>query len=177
MQPKNPSEIASPGFQAVDPWKSPDHTYTRRNLPHLEVPGATYFVTFRCQRGIQLPSKARDLIIAAIQTCNGKTIELDAVVVMADHAHAVFRLIEPHKLGGVLRQIKGRSARLVNQLLQKDHRLKPVPLWMEESFDHIVRHEAELQEKVEYIRQNPVRRGLVRKPEEYKWLFIGTITG
>ena len=177
MQPKNPSEIATPGFQAVDPWKSPDLTYTRRNLPHLEVPGATYFVTFRWQRGIQLPSRARDLIMAAIEACDGKSIVLDAAVVMADDAHAVFRLFEPHKLSGVLRQIKGRSARQVNQLLQKDHRLKPVPVWMEESFDHIVRHEAELGEKIEYIRQNPMSRGLVRKSEEYKWLFIGTITG
>jgi REP element-mobilizing transposase RayT len=177
MQPKNPSETDTPGFQAVDPWKSPDLTYTRRNLPHLEVPGATYFVTFRCQRGIQLPSRARDLIMTVIEACSGKSIELDAAVVMPDHAHAVFRLIEPHRLSGVLGQIKGRSARQVNQLFQKDHRLKPVPLWMEESFDHIVRHEAELSEKIEYIRQNPVSSRLVHKPEDYRWLFIRRIAG
>jgi REP element-mobilizing transposase RayT len=176
MQPKNPPDIHFPGFQPVDPWKSEDLTYSRRKLPHLEVPRATYFVTFRCQRGIQLPSRARDLIMAAIEACSGKSIDLDAAVVMPDHAHVIFRLVEPHRLSGVLRQIKGRSARQVNQLLEQNHRLKPVPLWMEESFDHIVRHEAELDEKIEYIRQNPVRSGLVTKPEQYRWLLTRKIT-
>ena len=27
-------------------------------------------------------------------------------------------------------------------------------------------------EKQEYIRQNPVRRGLVQKPEDYRWLWL-----
>jgi REP-associated tyrosine transposase len=177
MQPKNSSEPATTGFQPVDPWKSEDLIYTRRNLPHLEVRGATYFVTFRCQRYVQLPNRARDLIMAAIEACDGKSIDLDAVVVMPDHAHAVFRLIEPHRLSAVLRLIKGRSARQVNHLLPQKHRLKPVPLWMQESFDHIVRDEAELEEKIEYIRLNPVRLGLVAKPEEYRWLVVRRITG
>jgi REP element-mobilizing transposase RayT len=191
MQLKKPSEPDSIGFQPVDPWKSADLAYSRRNLPHLEVPGATYFVTFRCRRGIQLPSRARDLVMSAIERCDGKSIDLDAAVVMPDHAHAVLRVIAPHRLSGVLLQIKGRSARQVNQLLSQGHRLKPVPpqlvhqnhrlkpvsLWMDESFDHIVRHEAELEEKIEYVRQNPVRRGLVDKPEEYRWLFIKRVTG
>jgi len=48
------------------------------------------------------------------------------------------------------------------------------PLWHEESFDHIIRHETEWEEKTEYIRQNPVKRALVRKPEEYRWLYQGS---
>ena len=43
---------------------------------------------------------------------------------------------------------------------------------MDESFDHIVRHEGELQEKIEYIRQNAVKRGLVARPEDYGWLWV-----
>ena len=113
--------------------------------------------------------------MAAIEACNGTSIDLDAAVVMPDHAHAIFRLIDPHKLSRVLQQIKGRAARQVNQLLKEDHRLKPVPLWMDESFDHIVRHEAEWQEKIDYIRQNPVSSGLASKPDEYRWLFARSL--
>jgi REP element-mobilizing transposase RayT len=171
MQPKNPTIADTPGFESVDPWKSKELTYTRRNLPHLQVPGATYFITFRCNRRIQLPDRTRDLIMAAIQACNETIIDLDAAVVMPDHAHTIFRLIEPHKLSRVLQLIKGRSARQVNLFLKQDHRLKPVPLWMDETFDHIVRTEAEWQEKIEYIRQNPVKKGLASTPEEYRWLF------
>lgn len=166
-----------PGFQSIDPWKSNELTYTRRNLPHLEVPGATYFITIRCNRGIQLPDRARDLIMAAIEACNGRSIDLDAAVVMPDHAHTIFRLIEPHKLSRVLQQIKGRSARQVNQLLNQKHRMRRMPLWMDESFDHIIRHETEFEEKIEYIKQNPVRNGFASKPEDYSWLFTKRITG
>src|SRR5712692_2944846 len=97
-----------PGFQAIDPWRSEDRVFKRRNLPHLEVPAATYFVTFRCRSKIELPPEARDLVMAAIQGCDRESIDLDAAVVMPDHAHAIFRLIGPHKLSQVLQRIKGR---------------------------------------------------------------------
>jgi hypothetical protein len=45
-------------------------------------------------------------------------------------------------------------------------------VWAQESFDHIVRSEAEWEEKMEYVRQNPVKRGLVSSPEQYNWLYI-----
>ena len=46
------------------------------------------------------------------------------------------------------------------------------PVWQEESFDHVLRSQESLEQKLEYIQQNPVRRGLVEKPEDYRWLWI-----
>jgi hypothetical protein len=63
--------------------------------------------------------------------------------------------------------LKGTSARSVNKLLNSSG-----PVWQEESFDHVLRSQESFEEKLEYIRQNPVRRGLVRKPEDYKWLWL-----
>jgi REP element-mobilizing transposase RayT len=71
------------------------------------------------------------------------------------------------RLSEILRGIKGASAKSVNQLLGGSG-----PLWQEESFDHVLRSEESLQQKIEYIRQNPVRRGLVKTPEDYRWLWI-----
>jgi len=49
---------------------------------------------------------------------------------------------------------------------------------MDESFDHIIRHEEELKEKIEYVQNNPVRKGLVDVPQQYRWLFVSKkITG
>ncbi len=51
-------------------------------------------------------------------------------------------------------------------------------LWMDESFDHIIRHEEELKEKIEYIQNNAVKKGLVQVAEQYRWLFVAKkITG
>jgi len=70
-------------------------------------------------------------------------------------------------LSDILKGIKGASARIVNQALQTCG-----PLWQEESFDHVIRSDESLAQRIDYIRQNPVRRGLVRMPEEYPWLWV-----
>jgi REP element-mobilizing transposase RayT len=93
------------GFQPVNPWKSRELAARARNLPHLEVPGATYFVTFRCRRGVVLADEGRDAVASAIQYWNGARIDLDAAVVMPDHAHAIFRIIDGSELGSILHSI------------------------------------------------------------------------
>lgn len=165
MSSKPPSNPDTGGFEPIDPWKSQYLMVRRRNLPHLGIPGATYFITFRSKT--ELSPAARNIVFATICACNQTSIDLDAAVVMPDHAHLIFRLIKPYELSQVLQRIKGRSARLINQLLKSEG-----SVWSDESFDHIIRHAAELEEKLEYVRQNPVKRVLVDRPEGYKWLFI-----
>ncbi len=105
--------------------------------------------------------------MAEIRDREGNSIELDAAVVMPDHVHMILRLIGAEDLSDVLRMIKGRAARLVNQFL-----IRTGPLWIEESFDHVIRYEKEFEDKREYVRQNPVKRGLAAQPHDYKWLFV-----
>lgn len=85
---------------------------------------------------------------------------------MPDHAHAIFRITDGSALGDILHSVKSFSAKGVNSLLGRQG-----PLWLDENFDHIIRHEAEWHEKRGYILQNPVTKGLVARPEEYKWLY------
>ena len=48
-------------------------------------------------------------------------------------------------------------------------RKEAAQLWQERFFDRALRTVREYHEKVEYIHLNPVRRGLVKKPEDWKW--------
>ncbi|WP_304823538.1 hypothetical protein [Candidatus Binatus sp.] len=41
MSRKEPSDMGPHRFQAIDPWKSEGLVFKRRNLPHVEVPGAS----------------------------------------------------------------------------------------------------------------------------------------
>jgi REP element-mobilizing transposase RayT len=170
MNSKPASNPDTDGFEPIHPWKSQYLTVRRRNLPHLAVPGATYFITFRAKT--ELSPAACDVVIATIRSCNQKSIDLDAAVVMPDHAHLIFRLIKPYELSQVLQRIKGRSARQINQMFKSEG-----SVWSDESFDHIIRHAEELEEKLEYIKQNPVKRGLIDHPDGYRWLFIKSVTG
>jgi REP element-mobilizing transposase RayT len=138
----------------------------------LEVTGATYFVTFRCHSKFELPPEARDVVMAVIEAQDEKCIDLKAAVLMPDHVHAIFRVIDPYNLSQVLQQIKGRSSRLINQVLRRAGRV-----WLVESFDHIIRHAAELEEKMDYIRQNPAKKGLQDGPGRYRWMCLKEVTG
>ena len=76
---KQPPPAKFGDFQPIDPWKSSELVVRGRKLPHLEVAGATYFVTFRCHSNFQLPPRARDVVMTVIQAQHRKTIDLDAV--------------------------------------------------------------------------------------------------
>ena len=56
------------------------------------------------------------------------------------------------------------SAHLVNRAAGRKG-----PLWQEGFHDHRVRHTERLDVIADYIHNNPVRRGLVDEPAEWKW--------
>lgn len=169
LRPKviRPSVSGGTGFQPVNPWKSSELSVQKRNLPHLQVPQATYFVTFRCRHGVTLPEEVRGVPLDAIKYWDGKRIELDAAVVMPDHVHAIFRIMDGSSLGDILHSIKSYSAKQIDRELRRHG-----SVWLDENFDHIIRHEEEWEEKREYIWQNPVKKGLAAGPEGYRWLYF-----
>ena len=74
---------------------------------------------------------------------------------------------EYYPLREITKPLKGLSARKMNLLLGRTG-----PLWVDESFDRIIRDEEDWREKYGYIMNNPVKEGLVEKPEDYPWLFV-----
>lgn len=151
----------------------PAHRYEyRRRLPHFQKADTSIFVTFRKLTRDPFSAEARDVVLKHCLYEHGKRIELYAAVVMPDHVHLLFKPLRdadgwPHPLHKIMKLIKGTSARDINKLIGTNG-----PVWQDESFDHVLRSEESLQGKTEYIRMNPVRRGLVQTPEQYKWLWL-----
>ena len=143
----------------------------RRRLPHYQKADFPLFVSFCKGTRSPLPEDCRDLVMECCLRGNSTRFRLHAAVVMPEHVHLLLTPLrdaagEMFCLSDIMKAIKGASARHVNQQLGTCG-----PLWQEESFDHVVRNNESLADKIEYIRQNPVRRGLVKKPEEYRWLW------
>jgi|SRR5579863_995781 len=149
----------------------------RRRLPHYQRDDRPLFATFRTQKSLELSPDARTL---ALQHClfdHGKTIQLYAAVIMPNHVHLLFTALRDSEgwtfaLPEILRRIKGTSARSINKFNGQSG-----PVWQDESFDHVLRGSESLRETMEYIRQNPVRKGLVMQPEDYPWLWIEPSAG
>jgi len=151
--------------------RDPKYFY-RRNLPHMQKDDRPHFVTFITRDRWVLPKRARDIVLHSCLHLDGKRMQLHAAVVMPDHVHAIFTPLRKadtsmFRFAEILSAIKGYSAHAINQALGRRG-----SVWLDESFDHALRSEEKLEEKIEYLRQNPVRRGLVAKPEDYQWLWV-----
>jgi putative transposase len=141
----------------------------RRRLPHYQSDFRTYFVTFVTRDRLVLPPRTRDIVLQHIVGCD--LYYLHVAVVIPDHVHLI---ATPHSgcdgwslpIREILRRVKGASAYEVNTALKRRG-----ALWLDESFDHEIRGDESLAQKCEYVRQNPVRKGLVTRPADYPWLW------
>ena len=148
-----------------------NYNYHRR-LPHYQKADRTIFVTFRKLNREPFAANAQEIILQHCLHDDGKRYILHAAVVMPNHVHLLMTPLRdeqgwPHALPAILKLIKGVSARSVNKLLGSSG-----PVWQDESLDHVLRSDESFAEKLEYVRQNPVRAGLVTRAEEYPWLWV-----
>ena len=94
-------------------------------------------------------------VISALLKFDGERHDLIAGVIMPNHVHLLLRLRPSTNLSLLLKGIKGTSARAINQSRASTGET----IWMEESYDHIVRSREELNHLRHYIRENPAKLG------------------
>jgi len=83
-------------------------------------------------------------------------------VVMPEHVHLLISEPERGRLSIALQMLKQITAQ----------QLRPpegAPLWQPRYYDFNVWSEAKRVEKLRYIHRNPVKRGLVERPEDWLW--------
>lgn len=144
-------------------------SFYRRNLPHIEKDGSSYFVTFSTHKEFGLSEDARTLVFDHCLFENNRKIHLHAFVVMPDHVHMLFTPLENDKgemysLAEIMHGLKGASSHSVNKLVGRAG-----TLWEPESFDRIVRSSSDFEYRVIYIVQNPIAAGLAKGPDDYRW--------
>lgn len=138
----------------------------RRKLPHGPPPfpveaGAVQFVTLNAaERGGQpfLSHSGAILDAARFYHDRGRWF-LRLFLLMPDHLHMLATFPRTASVKGTCGAWKGFLRKTAGVRFQPD------------CFEHRIRNEAELSEKWAYIRENPVRKGLVATAEEWRfWL-------
>jgi len=170
-----------------------------RRLPHWDTVGQPLFVTFRLygslpahrvfppesvagsgkafvamdrllDRAATGPSYLRrpelaELLVAALDAGERRfhRYQLHAFVVMPNHVHllATPKVVATQWLG----PLKGFTAYRANVLLGS----RGCAFWQDESYDHLVRSEAQFERIRSYIEENPVSAGLVAEAHQYPW--------
>lgn len=181
IEPNEPMRLAGMahhGGAGVSPARSPSDKPTamspvdrefnihRRNLPHWQIGGSTYFVTFRTHRGT-LSDQERGLVLDACLHWHQALARVDLVTVMPDHVHLLISPLEQadgtwHALPDIMQRIKGYTSHAIGKL-----RGKPGQVWQDEYFDRIIRDHDEYIEKWNDTLENPVAAGLASKVWEY----------
>ena len=89
-------------------------------------------------------------------------------VIMPDHIHLFVGLTDSAKL---TTWVQATKAVLGKELLHSGYQK---PHWQRGFFDHLLRSSESYEQKWEYVRLNPVRKGLCARPED--WPYQGEIT-
>ena len=130
-----------------------------------------YLVTSCCHARRQLFTCLEFALIAIeeinLQETMGDCTNL-AYVVMPDHIHWLVQLGGGRSLAKIMNSLKGRSARQINSLQVRGRKV-----WQNGFHDHALRREEDLQSAANYLIHNPVRAGLVQRPDQYP--FWGSI--
>ena len=104
-------------------------------------------------------------VIAEIYTLeNEQAIKTISYVLMPDHLHWQFQLLQIYNLPDVVKRLKGRTTMSINKLLNRKG-----AIWQADYFDHQIKNDDDLINQARYIVANPLRAGIVKNIGEYPY--------
>lgn len=138
-----------------------------------------------------------EIVAKAIHYRDGAVYRLDSYTIMPNHVHIVFapflneqlarELTDKNirdrcrkttysvqtreemtkvALASIMQSLKGWTARQCNMALNRSGQF-----WQHESYDHVIRNQAEWERIVNYVINNPVKAGLVAHWQDWKWSY------
>jgi len=134
-------------------------------LKRYQQTGDVHFITFSCYHRAPLleTAYARDTFVTTLEKVRSwYGFYVTGFVVMPEHAHLLLSEPERGTLAVVLQMLK----QIVSQKLNEQ---ATAPLWQPRYYDFNVCREKKLMQKLDYMHRNPVRRGLVTRPEDWRW--------
>jgi len=150
------------------------------NYRRHRVPGGTYFYT------VNLLDRSSDLLTAHIDQLRaafaevraGHPFEIDAIVVLPEHLHAVWTLPAgdadyPTRWRLIKSAFTRRLPRGLDAPRSTSRRRKGERgVWQRRFIEHTIRDDDDLARHVDYIHFNPVKHGLVTRPADWPYSSI-----
>ena len=131
-------------------------------LVRFQQAGDIHFLTFSCHD--RLPylstSATREIFEHSLEQMRRRYVfHVFGYVIMPEHVHL---LVSEPKRGMLDRAIQALKTSISKQSAH-------CPFWLVRYYDFNVHSEEKRVEKLRYMHRNPVARGLVARPEEWKW--------
>src|SRR5271168_3897236 len=134
-------------------------------LKRFQETGQVHYITFSCYR--RRPNLRRDeacaTFVAALERVRRDYgLCVYGYVVMPEHVHLLLNEPERKTLAQAIKALKQGVARRL-ALRSEDS------FWQARYYDFNVWSEKKFVEKLRYIHRNPVKRGLVARPADWRW--------
>ncbi len=142
----------------------------RGRLPHWRADDVTYYATFRHRRPLE-PAE-RDVLVKMLTRPDGRRWDLLILCVLPDKTDLIFRVLqtisdEPYELSKIIESAKSKAGKVI--IKNSGERFPP---FYSESYDRILRNEAELEERWQEIFESPVTYELVEDQDGYEGLWV-----
>src|ERR1700761_8701271 len=124
-----------------------------------------HFITISCyhRQSFLNTSASRDMFVETLEETRQKyEFRVAGYVVMPEHVHLLVSEPNVGTLSTVLQVVKQRTTRKVNDVIKGQ-------MWQRRFYDFNVFTQEKQTEKLHYIHENPVKRGLVLSAEDWQW--------
>ncbi len=140
------------------------------NYRRAYLPGGIYFFTvvtlnrapiFTNEERVEVLRQAFRKVMVT------RPFEIDAMVILPDHLHCIWRMPEGDAdYSSRWREIKKAASRQISTASNvRNERM----VWQRRFWEHAIRDEEDWRRHVDYIHYNPVKHGLVSRPGEWAW--------
>ncbi len=148
-----------------------------------------YYLTFSTVEWLDVFTKKsyKDVLVDSLAYCRKeKGLELFSWCLMSNHIHLVARAKEGFKMSGILRDFKKYTSKTILKKIQeepesrrswllsvmresaiKNSKVQAYQLWRNDNHPILLYTTEVIQQKVNYIHQNPVKAGIVGNVEDY----------
>ena len=125
---------------------------------------------------LQEPPLAR-AVQEAFLLFHGVRYTLHEWCVMPNHVHVLFQPMNGWTMSKSIASWKSFTGRKISEWRKKAGQEPVGPVWQREYFDRYMRGETHYDRVVDYIRENPVKAGLVEHPEDWAVSSAGYFRG
>jgi REP element-mobilizing transposase RayT len=166
---------------------------------HIGDQHEVYFLTFTMTDWVDVFTRIeyKYVITDALAYCQThKKLKIYAWVLMSNHLHIICRTEEPQRISDWIRDFKQYTAKRILALIKEinesrrdwllyrfeyagkfDNRIKNYRFWQDKSHPVLMDDSIKLQQRINYIHNNPVKAGIVANPEDYLFSSASAFAG
>lgn len=106
-------------------------------------------------------------VAETLRSADGQRCHLLAFTIMPNHLHVLFKTVSV-PMAKLLKDWKGGTSRAANRILGR----KGEPFWQADYWDTYMRDVEHEQTTIRYMKNNPVKAGLVKAWKDWLWTYI-----